>query len=142
MVDKLSNFSEDWEKKIQELENIGTKWVSDLEKLTIDLESVVYDLTHLEVEIRIEGETDPIRRTEINLITGDISVTLPKGKILDDVDIEKINIEAIKLAREELSDRIDKLVNVIEILVKTLVPGGSLISIIEVINSALKIDDH
>ncbi len=133
----MSEFGEEWGKKIQELGNINAKWVSDLEQLITDFETVVHDLTHLEIEIKIEGEPEPIRKTEINLITGDIMVTLPKGTSAD-TDIEKINTEAVKIAREELSERVDKLIKVVDILIKTLTPGGSLISIIDMINEALK----
>ena len=138
----MSELTINWEKTIQELRTIGKTWTSDLEKLKTDLESVVHDLTHLEIEIKIEGEAEPLRKTEFNLITGDITVILPKGTDLEKIDIEKINTEAIIMAREELEKRVEKLVNIIEILINAITPGGSLKSILDLINSAIENFDH
>ena len=109
---RLSKLKVNWEKAIRELQ---TTWVHDLEKLKTDLESVVYNLTHIKIKLQIEDEDQPIRKTELNLITGDITVTLPAGIDIEGMDIEKINIAAIKMAREELKERISKLLELIEI---------------------------
>lgn len=134
----MSELTVNWEKTIRELQTLGRTWTGDLEKLKTDLESVVHDLTHLEIELKIEGEAEPLRKTEFNLITGDITVTLPRGTDLAKLDIEKINTEAITMAREELEKRIEKLVEVIEILISAITPGGSLRSILGLINSAIE----
>lgn len=125
------------EKAIRDLQTVSTRWTSDLEKLKSDLESVVYDLTHLEVELRIEGQDKPIRKTELNLITGDIAVTFPKGADISEDDIEKIHSAAMKMAREELKERIDSLLKLIDMLINAISPGGPLKSILEVTKAAV-----
>ena len=117
---------------------MGTTWTTDLKKLKTDLESVVHDLTHIKIELKVEGEAEHIRKTEFNLITGDITVILPKGTDIEKIDIEEINTQAITMAREELEKRIEKLVKVIEILINAITPGGSLKSILDIINSAIE----
>ena len=134
----MSELTVNWEKTIRELQTLGRTWTDDLEKLKTDLESVVHDLTHLEIELKIEGEAEPHRKTEYNLITGDITVTLPKGTDLEKIDIEKINTEAVTMAREELEKRVEKLIKIIEILINTITPGGSLKSILDLINTAIE----
>lgn len=132
----MSGLIVNWEKVIRDLQSMGTTWTSDLEKLKSDLESVVYDLTHLEVELKIEGGDEPIRKTELNLITGDITVTFPTGTDINNVDIEKINSATIKMAREELQERTDKLLEVIQILINAISPNGPLKSILDIIKIA------
>jgi len=133
----LSEITVNWEKAIRDLQAIGTTWASDLEKLKSDLESVVYNLTHLEVKLKIEGEDEPIRKTELNLITGDITVTFPAGTDIKGIDIEKINIATIKMAREELKERIGKLLELIEILINAISPVGTLKSVLDVIKASI-----
>lgn len=138
----MSELTVKWEETIRELQSVGVTWTNDLEKLKTDLDSVVHDLTHLEIELKIEGEAEPLRKTEYNLITGDIIVTLPKGTDLESIDVEKINAQAVTMAREELEKRIEKLVNLIEILINAISPSGSLKSILDSINSAIKMLDN
>jgi len=57
---KLNEIKVNWEKAIRDLQ---TTWAHDLEKLKSDSESVVYNLTHLKIKLKVEGEDEPIRKT-------------------------------------------------------------------------------
>jgi len=134
----MSEIPKDWKKAIEDLKDISSKWPSDLQSLKADLESVIHNWTHLKIELKIEGMDTPIRKTELNWITGSISVTLPKGTKIDKIEIEKINSEAIKIAREELKERITHLRELIELLINAISPGGTLKSTLDLIKTSVE----
>jgi len=134
----MSEIPKDWKKAIEDLKDISSKWSSDLQSLKADLESVIHNWTHLKIELKIEGMDTPIRKTELNWITGGISVTLPKGTKIDKIEIEKINSEAIKIAREELKERITHLRELIELLINAISPGGTLRSTLDLIKTSVE----
>ena len=134
----MSENPKDWKKAIEDLKDISSKWPSDLQSLKADLESVIHNWTHLKIELKIEGMDTPIRKTELNWITGSISVTLPKGTKIDKIEIEKINSEAIKIAREELKERITHLRELIELLINAISPGGTLKSTLDLIKTSVE----
>jgi len=134
----MNEFYVDWKKTTKDLRNIGSKWSSDLKLLKTDLESVIYNLTHLKIELKIEGMDTPIRKTELNLITGDLSVTLPKGTKIDEIKVEEINSEAIEMAREDLKERIIHLRELIELLINAISPTGPLKSVLDLIKTSVE----
>jgi len=134
----MSEIPKDWKKAIEDLKDISSKWPADLQSLKADLESVIHNWTHLKIELKIEGMDTPIRKTELNWITGSISVTLPKGTKIDKIEIEKINSEAIKIAREELKERITHLRELIELLINAISPGGTLKSTLDLIKTSVE----
>ncbi len=106
--------------KLFDLDDVGKQWSADLEELQKTLKSAMHDLTHTTIEIRIAGQPDPIRSTEIDLISGDIVITLPKDSKLSEEQINQINEKAIQTAREELEKRMEKLRQIIDALIKVL----------------------
>ena len=121
--------TEEATKPFLDLEKLSAQWQSDLKKLQEDLQSVMHDLTHTTIEIKVEGQKTPIRTTEIDLVSGDIVITLPKESQLTEEQINEINEKAIQMARDELEKRMEKLRQIIEALIKVLqgmVPGGAI----------------
>lgn len=100
-----------------DFDTISKEWQDDLKKLEAQLKNAIHDLTHLTVEVKIDGKNETIRKTELDLISGDIIVTLPKTTEFTETEINQINEKAIALGREELKQRTEKLKEIIETLI-------------------------
>jgi hypothetical protein len=104
------------------LDDLNTQWQKDLEELQKNLKTTNHDLTHTTVEIKKEGQEDPVRKTEIDLISGGIVITLAKDSNLSEEEINQINEKAIQMAREELQKKMEQLSLIIQKLIEVL--GG------------------
>jgi DNA repair exonuclease SbcCD ATPase subunit len=98
-------------------------------KLAKRLEDAMYNLSHMTIELRKEGSNEIIRKTEIDLISGDITVWL-SGNPTEE-QINQANEKAIQMAREELDKRCERLQTVIQTCITAIAPGGSLAKAIE-----------
>lgn len=67
------------------------------------LDDAIYNLTHMTIELRIEGTDEITRKTEMDLISGDITVWLTGNQTEE--QINQINEKAIQIAREELRQK-------------------------------------
>ncbi len=103
-------------------EDVNKQWQKDLEALQNNLKTTIHDLTHTTVEIKKEGQEDPIRKTEIDLISGDIVITLSKDSNLSEDQLNQINEKALQIAREELDKKMARLNEIVGKLIQVL--GG------------------
>ncbi len=112
------------------------KWNVDFEKMRKDIENVVHNLTTLSVEVKVDSSVTS-RRTEIDLISGDITITIPKEPA-DKDELAKIQAEALDLALTNLEKRMDALIKIVDVVCKALSPTGSLSEFFKGMGEAIK----
>jgi hypothetical protein len=111
------------------------KWNVDFLEMKSKIENAIQDLTHLTVEIKVE-EGLGSRKTEIDLVSGDVTITLPK--IPSEEDLAKIQAEALKMAQENLDKRIDLMVRIIKVVCEAISPTGPLNSFVKNLADSIK----
>ncbi len=84
------------------------------------------------IELRIEGTDEITRKTEMDLISGDITVWLTGNQTEE--QINQINEKAIQIAREELDKRCERLQTVLQTCINAIAPGGPFANLIESLN--------
>jgi len=111
------------------------KWNDDFMQMKKDVENVVHNLTTLSVEIKVDSSITS-RKTEIDLISGDVTVIVPKD--LDKDELSKVQAEALDLALKNLDKRIEALIKIVDVVCKAISPTGSLSEFFANIGNAIK----
>jgi hypothetical protein len=117
-------------------QDLINKWNLDLAKIKTDIENAVNDLTKLSVEIVINEKANFQKKIDMDLISGDVTVTL--SKMPQKEEMEKIQTEALKLAQDNLDKRVDFLLKVINVLCCAISPTGPLTTVIKTLTETVK----
>ncbi len=116
-----------------------TKWNDDFVKMRKDIENVVRNLTTLSIEVKVDSSVSS-RKTEIDLISGDVTITIPKEPENKE-EMAKIQADALDLALKTLDKRIDALIKIVDVVCKALSPTGSLSEFFKGIGEAIKTNE-
>ena len=111
------------------------RWTGDFNKMRTDIENTIHNLTTLTIEIKVDNKVSS-QKTEIDLISGDVTITVSKEPTKD--DLTKLQADALDLALKNLDKRIDALIKIVEVVCKAISPTGSFNDLFKTLANVIK----